>query len=72
MIGKKKLKEVWIVFIRSIDVSHSQTLAISNDITCYKASIWIRENLVNLKIKIIIEKNTTAALLLLQQLKSAL
>ena len=54
---EKGMKEVWIVFIRSVDVSHSQTLAISNDITYYKASIRIRENLVNLKI-IIIEKNT--------------
>ena len=52
------MKEVWIVFIWSVDVSHSQMLAISNDITHYKASIWIRENVVNLKIKIIIEKNT--------------
>ena len=55
---EKGIKKVWIVFIRSVDVSHSQTLAISNDITYYKASIRIRENFVNLKIKIIIEKNT--------------
>ena len=52
------MKEVWIVFIRSVCVSHSQTLAISNDIAYYKASIQILENLVNLKIKIIIEKST--------------
>ena len=59
---EKKLKEVWIILIRSVDVSHSQTLAISNDITYYKASIRIRENLVDLKIKIIIEKNTNPCL----------
>ena len=57
---EKGMKKVWIVFIRSVDVSHSQTLAISNDITYYKASIRIGENLVNLKIEIIIEKDTTA------------
>ena len=53
---KKIKEESWIVFIRSVYISQGQTVFIGFNVANNKASLGVKENLFNLKIKVVIEK----------------